>query len=452
MPQPGDEDGAPRVLYVCHAYPPEDHSGTPLITQGYARHAVRTGGAAAVLYGSRRGPAERLSPGAPAQPGEPLLLPMAPVAGDWQAWALTDSSELPLAPSLTAAIAAFRPEIVHVVDRIGLPESLMIFLRGLGVPMLRHVCNMDEVCLFVEPVRFHPDGAPCRPPLTASRCAECLVRRRPVRLEVVAPIDEVIARLSALRADEIARATSLIGARWTRALHGLRQDAAAVVFPSQSFQSYASGFLDLSGQGVEVIEHGIPRPGHQIPVAGQCEGEGFHVVFPGPCTPLKGWDAVEACFERLSREAPGRVRLTAYGAGEIGSGGRLAGMPGVTLHGRYGPDALDAVLGCADIGLVPSRFETFNRTCREMLVRGVPVIGSMAFGIPDAVTDGWNGLLTDAVTGDALYAAFRRLLDDPGLLGRLREGAARTRLPTPDEEFAAILGLYRKLLAATAGA
>jgi glycosyltransferase involved in cell wall biosynthesis len=53
----------------------------------------------------------------------------------------------------------------------------------------------------------------------------------------------------------------------------------------------------------------------------------------------------------------------------------------------------------------------------------VPVVSTAVGGVPEVVTDGENGLLVRAGDPEALAAALRRILDEPGLRDQLAAAA-----------------------------
>ncbi|MEO0036336.1 MAG: hypothetical protein RLZZ501_2359 [Pseudomonadota bacterium] len=416
-----------RILYVVHSYPPFEVSGTPLIARQYARQARDAGLTVAVAF---------------ADPGRPLAteddgirrIPL-PLAANWPVAAYTAS--LDTAPRLEA-LRAFRPDLIHILDWVNLPAGLLATARDLGVPVLRHVWNLEDFCPFNEPLLFDPAGRPCHLPVAAEQCGECLARRYGrVQLTLDGPIDQVIERLQAMRGQiraDFARAIAARAPAFAEHCRVYRR----LIFPCVSFERSLAPLLDPKlPRGV--VEHGIAGPAVPPAVPEPRQGP-LRGLFLGPCTTRKGWGVVEQAFARLAELYPGRFSLTAYGATE--PAGTLA--PGLTLRPAFSPDRLDAVLAEADLGLVPSPFETFSRACREMLARGVPVVGSDAFGIPDIVRDGDNGLLIGEPTVEGLVAAVGRVLEQPELLERLRAGARATRVRTPAEEFAELLALYRE--------
>ena len=99
------------------------------------------------------------------------------------------------------------------------------------------------------------------------------------------------------------------------------------------------------------------------------------------------------------------------------------------------------------MGLSPTRFETFHRVTLEYLMGGLPVIGTHAFGIPDAIEHEVNGLLVETGDAGAFTAAVLRVLDDRELLARLRAGASGTVVRSDEEEAVELLGVLQEAAA-----
>ena len=78
------------------------------------------------------------------------------------------------------------------------------------------------------------------------------------------------------------------------------------------------------------------------------------------------------------------------------------------------------MFGGLDVLVVPSLWlENSPLVIHEAFMHGVAVVGSRLGGIPDLVNDDVNGLLFTAGSPPALAVALQRLIDDPGLAGRL---------------------------------
>ena len=74
--------------------------------------------------------------------------------------------------------------------------------------------------------------------------------------------------------------------------------------------------------------------------------------------------------------------------------------------------------------MLSSSWENFPHTVVEALAVGTPVIATSVGGVPEVVHDDANGLLVPAGDGEALAAAIRRLVGEPGLRERLAAAAA----------------------------
>ncbi|MEU8299999.1 glycosyltransferase family 4 protein [Micromonospora sp. NPDC048909] len=136
------------------------------------------------------------------------------------------------------------------------------------------------------------------------------------------------------------------------------------------------------------------------------------------------WSCV--CVGALTRD-PGFVSDLRAGLARSGLADR------VRLAGPCTGAALDAAYAAADLLVLPSRGETYGMVVTEALARGLPVLGTAAGGLPEALgraPDGeLPGLLVPPDDPPALAAALRQWLDDATLRRRLAR-AARARRDT----------------------
>jgi glycosyltransferase involved in cell wall biosynthesis len=103
---------------------------------------------------------------------------------------------------------------------------------------------------------------------------------------------------------------------------------------------------------------------------------------------------------------------------------------------------MPSVFASLDVLVVPSVWlENAPLVIREAFAAGLPVVASNLGGMAEMVSDGHNGLLFEPGDAADLRRVLHRLLDEPGLLERLRAGIARVR--TIDEDAAWTSALYR---------
>jgi glycosyltransferase involved in cell wall biosynthesis len=106
-----------------------------------------------------------------------------------------------------------------------------------------------------------------------------------------------------------------------------------------------------------------------------------------------------------------------------------------------------ALMGAADVVVMPSRWEGLPLSALEALASGTPLVATNVRGLRELVTDGENALLVPE-DPDALAAALRRVLEDPELATRLSEAGRRVPGAGSDAELVeGFLAVYRRLVA-----
>lgn len=110
-------------------------------------------------------------------------------------------------------------------------------------------------------------------------------------------------------------------------------------------------------------------------------------------------------------------------------------------------DVADCLAGL-DLFCLPSRLEGLGTAMLDALWMGLPTVATRTGGIPDAITDGVNGLLVPPENPDALAEALLRLMTDTPLRERLA-AAARDSVEarfTADRMVEGTLAVYQKVL------
>ena len=148
----------------------------------------------------------------------------------------------------------------------------------------------------------------------------------------------------------------------------------------------------------------------------------------------KGVDTVIEALAILKDELPGLAYAVAGGGPRRGALEQLARNAGVADRVRFlgaVPDGdLPALYNTASLYLGVSRrvgpmVEGFGISLVEASASGIPVIGGLSGGIPDAVRQDETGLLVDPERPAAVAEAVRALLADPGRARDLGQGGRR---------------------------
>ncbi|PJA27870.1 MAG: N-acetyl-alpha-D-glucosaminyl L-malate synthase BshA [candidate division Zixibacteria bacterium CG_4_9_14_3_um_filter_46_8] len=119
--------------------------------------------------------------------------------------------------------------------------------------------------------------------------------------------------------------------------------------------------------------------------------------------PVKRAEDVVKIFDLVSREIPSKLVLAGDGpdaAKALSLAERLGVKEKVIFLGSQ--NAVENILPCADIFLLPSQEESFGLAALEALSCGVPVVGYKSGGLVEVVEDGESGFLVKL--GDAVAA------------------------------------------------
>jgi len=110
--------------------------------------------------------------------------------------------------------------------------------------------------------------------------------------------------------------------------------------------------------------------------------------------PSKCVTDVVRVFAAVRREVPSRLLLVGDGPERVPSR-EAADELGVTKWIRWlgQRDAVEEVMGCADLFILPSRNESFGLAALEAMSSGVPVIAAASEGLPELIRNGETGYL-----------------------------------------------------------
>jgi glycosyltransferase involved in cell wall biosynthesis len=147
----------------------------------------------------------------------------------------------------------------------------------------------------------------------------------------------------------------------------------------------------------------------------------FTVGHIGSIIERKGWRIAAEAVVRLAR-AGKPVRLILAGAGDEEEEARrfAAAHPGVVEFLGVVPDARRSLMPRLDLLSMMSVHEGLPMSIIEATAVGLPVAATNVGGIPEAISDGRNGLLVERSV-DALAAAIGRLIDDRAMLAAMSE-------------------------------
>jgi glycosyltransferase involved in cell wall biosynthesis len=248
---------------------------------------------------------------------------------------------------------------------------------------------------------------------------------------------------------------------WQRPLASLRRETSRIVLKS------ASGIV-CGNRGNETLirKWGYRGPTWVLPQFGVStdlfsptprshENQEFTIAFAGRLISEKGVDLILKALAALKQKGLG-ANLVICGSGKVQAELRdlaedLGIAERVTWRGAIAPKEMPAVLGTADVLVLPSRTAThwkeqFGHVLIEAMAMGIPVVGSSSGEIPSVI--GRSDLIFDEGNSSGLAEILESLIRDPEKRAEVSKYClARVKRHYTHERIAEqLLQIYRTLL------
>jgi len=438
-----------RILLAAHGFPPNQSAGAEWRAHRTARflagagHPVRVVAVDRVEAGGDQGvrvrddvvdgiPVRRLSFGADARPGQ-----------------VAEFDNPRVGAAVAEVIAAFRPDVVHVISGYRLTASAIDAAAAAGVPIVVTLTDYWFLCPRITLRRA--TGELCAVPDDVLECVHCLASeqrryRVPHRWTGGWSGRALVAawRSPLPRPRRIDDLHAVMRRRRRRLAESLAL-AARVIAPSR-FLARMFAARGVPDAKLVPMRQGLDVAGWE-PAGDLGARRAVHIGYIGQVTEQKGiFDLVRA-VRRLPYDERS-VRLFVHGdvdrawpANRERLQRAIADDPRVTLAGPFANREIRRVHANLDVLAVPSRwYENSPNVILEAFACGTPVVAAGLGGMAELVADGENGLLFDPGDVDALAGRLRRLIDDPALRDRLRAGIPPVR--TLADEMVELRGVY----------
>jgi GT2 family glycosyltransferase/glycosyltransferase involved in cell wall biosynthesis len=342
-------------------------------------------------------------------------------------------------PALAAAVAPLLdrldPGVVHIQHLTCLSTELVSMVKSRRIPIVMTLNDYWPICHRGQLIDLH--GTRCDGPGDQG-CATCIPagvvapagvwraarRLRELPVPIVRSAPAVLERLAAAARPASTRELSRARSGHMRAMLG---DIDLLLAPSQTLREQYIRF-GIPAERLEWCNQGIDTSGVAVTPDRASRPGPLRIAFAGSLILSKGPHLLLDAIDRLP---PGAVVVDFLGSvapyhGDARYAASLQQRLGHAAIRRTGPiphERMPAALADADVLVVPSTWiENAPFIIREAFASGLPVIASRLGGMAEMVRDEVDGLLFDAGDARSLTAAFRRFLDEPSLLGRLRAG------------------------------
>ena len=309
---------------------------------------------------------------------------------------LRELDDPPITAAFAAALERFRPDAVHFHNLHNLGAALIDQAAARGLRSLFSTHNYWLIC--PRAYLMTGTGQMCAGPGDGARCASCVHSPEPEAHRV---------RLEGIRA-RVSRGVSAC----LTVSEAVRRTLIAAGYPAEM---------------LDVVRQGMPHDGEIWERLGRTRargraGEQLTVGFLGSAYPHKGPQLLVAAAQRTNA----RLRVQVHGEVPEAFAAQLeaADERGVLeLCGAFQPSEIERVLAGVDVAALPSLWwDCAPLAAAECLAARVPVLAPRLGGLAEAVHDGVNGLLFDALDAADLARCLDRVAHEQGLLERLQAG------------------------------
>jgi glycosyltransferase involved in cell wall biosynthesis len=323
---------------------------------------------------------------------------------------LRELDDPPITNAFANALDRHRPHVVHFhnLHNLGAALTDQAAARGIGSYFTTH--NYWLIC--PRAYLMTGTGDICAGPGDGARCASCVQSPEPeahrMRLE---SIRQRVSRgvTACLTVSEAVRCTLIAAGYPEQMLDVVRQG-----MPHDGEIWERLGRDRAPGRASDGVATGT--------ATGAIYDDRLTVGFLGSAYPHKGPQLLVEAAQRTNA----RLRVQIHGEVPQAFAERLLAVDGrgvLELCGAFQPSEIERVLAGVDVAALPSIWwDCAPLAVAECLAARVPVIAPRLGGLGEAIEDGVNGLLFDALDVEDLARCLDRVAGERGLLERLQAG------------------------------
>ncbi len=441
-----------RIIFVVHTFFPNWCAGTEVYTRSLARKATEEGHEALIVCyeppaGGDGFEGVRVSD----TEFEGLRVHRISFHKRHRSFHSHDYFRHDVEEHLTEYFSRVKPDVVHVVHAMHLTTASIWAAKKLGLPVIATATDFWLICPTYQLVKW--DESLCHGP-QALTCLACLsgdpadgwlrkLASRKLLTSILQPILVGWASLSSGGPDWLASLLWLSHRRsWMRKTLS-QVDLLLVPVPSTR-NLFTENGLDM----VEIRDSGFGLEDHTLrPTMDHTRGAVLRIGYVGTFRHSKG---VHVLLQAMRQLPADKVQLSVYGTpGHFPEYDRqlqelAADRPNVTFPGSFPNEKLFEVFAGLDVIVIPALwYENSPLVLLSAFALKTPVVASRVGSLADLVEHEKSGLLFRMGDPDDLARQLRKLIENPELLDRLREGLPEVK--TIDRNVTELLEIYGTL-------
>ncbi len=401
----------PRILFVCHNFPPHKYGGAQLYALNLAKKIKDSGFAdVEILYPLFRGEIKQYGIIETEFEG----LKVFQLAKDF---------------SRGFDLAVRHPAVAEIFDKfLQMRQYDAIHFHGFGqltpVPIeiaqkhnLRTIMTLHEhwfLCFFWF-LMTTKEQKICSGPDSIEKCTECVLNNY-TKLPENKKNYQAVSEFIAYRFEY-----------FQKVFHEVDRIFAPSHFLADKFAEYGFTGITVQNLGMKPIEI-LPKRREQAVK--------FGII--GQISPRKGTDTLLDVFESMKHKDDAKLLIYGKSYHEnffANIQKRVNDLPNVQYLGAYTPEDLPKIMANIDVLIVPSIWENYPLVVQEAFLCKVPVIASDVGGFPEVIEHGHNGLLFEVGSAEELGKQVETIIADPSLIEKFSRNIKPVRSLDEDALF-----------------
>lgn len=444
------------ILFATNHFLPTHTAGTETYTYGLAQACLRMGHSVRVLCVGTFGEGASHIPQVTTDEVDGIAVTR--LHFNWQRardifMELADNTDV--GRWFAGYLRAQRPDILHVTSCDTLSPSVITVAKAQGIPVIVTLTDFWFLCM--RHTLLKGDGTLCNGPENPWGCLQCLAHNAKIYTLPQAVLPERVVRAGLTWASTKPLITRQRGVRGVLGDVPRRQEtvlsalqkADVIISPSQFLKTmferngFPEGRIVVSRHG---HDHGwLPADTNKVPAPS------VRIGYLGQIEPFKGVDLLVRAVRGIPESS---ITLGLYGDHHRNEPYTTSlralsnNDPRIRFMGPYTRTERGTILRNLDVIVVPSRwYENAPAVIAEAFAMQTPVITANLGGMAEAVCDEVDGLHFAADDEADLARQLQRIIDDPSILTRLREGIQMPRAVADEADV--LDALYRQILQTT---
>jgi len=394
-----------KILYVCHQFFPEFHTGTERFICNIASMIAKAGHQVKILsysfndIDSSDSKYHNIAIFNEVYNGLPVVK-VKRIRNEPAYYDLLSSEDLKR--FAIHFLYKEKPDVIHFGHTMRLSE----FVYAANFLNIPYVLTLTDFFLLCPKVNLTPSpNQLCQGPVHGSECAKLC--------------NDVVPEFHKHRLKVVKN----------KILHGAKKLFAPSSFVAKAFEQE---FNDLS---IDVIGHGVyVLPFDRLPMP---ESSKTKLIFAGSLNYIKG---VHVILTALALIESDNIELKIYGSSsDVTYQDMIMQMIAkdqrVTYCGVYAENELGKILTESDAIVIPSIcYETYSFVLHEAFKFNLPVIASNLGAIAEKISHGINGFLFQAGNPESLAQVLTDILMSPRRLEEIRSNISKEMIPTIEQE------------------